>query len=154
MAWGFREGVAEVYVGGTIRKWGYIDKSGSFIINPDFDDAGSFVDGLAKVRVNGKYGFIDLRGRRVIGLEFDDVLYNFFRGGLPRVKIGNKYNFIDRAGKIVSDQEFDDTRSFEDGLAPVKVGDLKTGRWGFIDTKGKSVIDPQYQWVKRFRTAD
>lgn len=39
-------------------KWGYIDKSGEFIIKPKFDDALDFCDGVAPVEVDDKYGYI------------------------------------------------------------------------------------------------
>lgn len=32
-------------------KWGYIDKTGSFIIQPSFHDAWDFHEGLAAVKV-------------------------------------------------------------------------------------------------------
>ena len=55
---------------GTTGKWGFIDKTGSFVINPQFDFAWSFSDGLAAVRIGdyetGKYGFIDKTGSFVI----------------------------------------------------------------------------------------
>jgi hypothetical protein len=41
-------------------KMGFIDKTGSFVINPQFDYAFSFSDGLASVEdgTTRKYGFI------------------------------------------------------------------------------------------------
>jgi hypothetical protein len=43
-------------------KYGYIDKQGHFVVNPQFDEAGEFNDGLAAVRIGndktGKYGYI------------------------------------------------------------------------------------------------
>lgn len=38
-------------------KWGYIDKTGKYVINPQFDSASPFSDnGLARVEVGDKYG--------------------------------------------------------------------------------------------------
>ena len=51
-------------------KYGFIDKSGKMVIEPQFDDeidiAGSFIAGLACVRKDGKEGFIDKNGKVVI----------------------------------------------------------------------------------------
>jgi WG containing repeat len=63
----FAGGLAPVATGGGGRDaggffpatdWGFINKRGSFAIAPQFDDAGSFSEGLARVSVKGKYGYI------------------------------------------------------------------------------------------------
>lgn len=43
-------------------KWGYIDKTGKFIVSPDLNSAGDFRHGLARVRRGKHYGFIDKNG--------------------------------------------------------------------------------------------
>ena len=51
------------------RKWGYVDAKGAFVINPQFDRASSFENGLAKVElgkgVEAKIAYIDKTGRFV-----------------------------------------------------------------------------------------
>ena len=60
-----RKDVPELFSQGLLAastdgKWGYIDKSGSYVINPQFNVAGSFSkNGLAYVNSNGRYGYID-----------------------------------------------------------------------------------------------
>jgi hypothetical protein len=46
-------------------KWGYIDRSGTVVIEPGFDEAAEFLDGLARVKVGGKPGYIDRTGNFV-----------------------------------------------------------------------------------------
>ncbi|EGQ2639350.1 WG repeat-containing protein, partial [Campylobacter coli] len=57
------------------RRWGFIDRSGKFVIEPKFDDAWNFNEGLAGVELNGKWGFIDKSGKIVIEPKFDDIGY-------------------------------------------------------------------------------
>jgi len=38
--------------------WGYIDKTGEWVIKPQFSIAGNFKDGVAVVEINGLYGVI------------------------------------------------------------------------------------------------
>jgi hypothetical protein len=46
-------------------RWGYIDKSGKFVINPQFDEASPFADGLARVKVGRKTGYVNASGKYV-----------------------------------------------------------------------------------------
>ncbi|MDR1718679.1 MAG: WG repeat-containing protein [Dysgonamonadaceae bacterium] len=55
---GFSEGYAAVLVEG---KWGFLDNTGYFIIEPIFDEADNFVNGTARVTYQGKTGYIQLR---------------------------------------------------------------------------------------------
>jgi hypothetical protein len=97
---GFSEGLAVVELGGSkqfagpVGKFGFIDKSGSIVINPTFNSASEFSHGLASVSVGGKYGFIDKMGKFVIEPKFTDAFS--FSEGLARVRIGKKYGFIAR----------------------------------------------------------
>jgi hypothetical protein len=54
------------------RKWGYIDKSGNVVIQPQFADARFFSEGLACVTPDGKkYGYIDKTGQFVITPQYE-----------------------------------------------------------------------------------
>src|SRR5579862_394911 len=50
-------------------KWGYIDEKGKIVIEPTFESAANFTEGLAAVKANGKYGYIDRTGKFVIQPE-------------------------------------------------------------------------------------
>lgn len=60
--WRFSEGLAAVHRGGL---WGYIDKTGKFVIAPRFRKAHSFAGGLALVLVGDRVGYIDKSGKFV-----------------------------------------------------------------------------------------
>src|SRR5665647_783442 len=110
-----------------------VETTGKIVINPQFDGAGPFSDGVAVVRVGddktGKYGYIDKQGKIVIPTQFDEA--GSFSDGLALVRIGNektgKYGYIDKQGKIVINAQFGpglfSASSFSDGLAVVRVGD-------------------------------
>jgi len=51
-------------------KWGYIDETGIIIINPQYDTASEFFEGLALIEIGGKKGYIDKTGKKVISPEF------------------------------------------------------------------------------------
>jgi hypothetical protein len=83
----------------TGHKWGFIDKTGQVAMQPLYDVADEFAEGLAAVATGGKVGFIDKNGRIVIPQRYDSALR--FSQGLAAVQIGGKWGFIDKTGKMV-----------------------------------------------------
>ena len=139
------------------EKYGFIDKQGRMVINPQFDMALDFSEGLACVGVGSdektrKYGFIDKQGRMVINPQFDMALN--FSEGLACVGVDEKtrkHGFIDKQGRMVINPQFDWADSFSEGLAQVGFGnDLKASKWGFIDKQGRMVINPQFDMALGF----
>src|SRR5580704_212376 len=53
-------------VGGATTAQQPTDQTVRFVIKPQFDEADSFSEGLAAVRVGAKYGYIDKQGKIVI----------------------------------------------------------------------------------------
>lgn len=135
MPTGFTAGLAPARSGG---KWGFIDVTGKWVIDPQFEAAGNFADGLAAVLVGGRVGYIDPKGRFVINPQYDfgDEFYE----GLALIGSGGNFGFTDTKGRVVIGLEFLAGGHFSDGLAPVKTGD----GWGFIDRTGKMVVSPQF----------
>ena len=61
------------------KKYGFIDKNGKVVIEPQFDSASNFSEGFACVKKDDKWGFIDKSGKMVIELQFDRV-FDFSEG--------------------------------------------------------------------------
>jgi hypothetical protein len=84
-------------------KWGYIDKTGKTVINPQFYTATDFSEGLATVNTGSLCGYIDKTGTMVISPQFDAA--NDFSDGLARVWIRSentgKTGYIDHTGAYV-----------------------------------------------------
>ena len=121
------------------EKYGYIDKKGNYVINPQFDYAFYFADnGLAVVKNDEKYGYIDKKGNYVINLQFDSAS-TFDDSGMALVKNSDQFGFIDKKGNYVINPQFDDVHeysSYDKDLIAVETGD----KYGCIDRKGNQVI--------------
>ncbi|MEO8649224.1 MAG: WG repeat-containing protein, partial [Acidobacteriota bacterium] len=126
-------------------KYGFINPKGDFVVQPQYDYALRFNEGLAAVELGDKYGFIDSKGQIVIGFQFDDA--KWFFEGLAAVRKEGKYGFIDRSGRLVIDFKYDDTFDFSEGRADVKIGD----ECGYIDKTGDAVIPIKYETCYRFK---
>lgn len=60
----FSEGLAAVY---KDKKYGYINKKGKYVIEPQYADAGDFSEGIAVVQTeDGEWNFIDQTGAVVV----------------------------------------------------------------------------------------
>ncbi len=83
-------------------KYGYFDLEGKIVINPQFEFATVFREGLALVRTTGekgKWGYIDKDGKFVINATYKNA--TVFQEGLAWVVIENSApSAIDKNGEI------------------------------------------------------
>jgi len=116
----------------------YIDQSGKLISDYKFDEAGNFAaNGLANVRIGGKWAYIDRSGETVIFFLFDKA-GEFAPNNLAAVQKGGKFGYIDSAGSTAINYRFKLASVFApNGLALVSDG----SNFGYIDKSGKEKID-------------
>src|ERR1035437_6141315 len=110
-----------VVVGG---RWGFVNQSGETVINPQFDRAEVFAEGLAPVKM-GRWGYVDPAGKVAINPQFDRA--DQFSEGLAAVKLGG------------GPGAFDNPRPW----SPFH-GGVGGGRYGFINHDGKYIVNPQF----------
>ena len=123
--------------------WGFISsRSGDFVINPQFEDADFFSDGLSRVRSRGRIGYIDKRGDFVIpatfrsGTSFNDGLaFVVPDGGHPTaINTNGEVQFVLYNAQWVS--------KFSEGLAAFMTEEQ---RFGFVDIHGNVAIDALFE---------
>ncbi len=143
------------------RKAYYVNRDGEFTFGP-FDDAYSFSEGYACVKLGDYYGFINTKGKFVFEPFFEsnpaklrfsngllrapfDVWRRFILSGMPPDKDKNpsryKWGYLNKNFQVAIPPAFDEAEPFTDGLAAVEVG----GKWGYIDTMGRWVIRPRFE---------
>lgn len=120
-------------------KYGFINQTGQIVIDPRFENANKFSEGLAGVKIANKWGFIDSTGEMVIRPQFDDTTE--FSEGLAKIKIGLYWGYCDRKGNIIIQPNYKEAWNFSQGLAAVKIGT----RWGYINSLGQFAIRPQFE---------
>lgn len=168
----FKNGVACVATGSRlVSAFGYINKSGSYIIKPGIsaifkyildaqkgkyankttwlEEGYSFNENLALVKINGKYGYINTSGQVAIPEKYDWAFH--FTEGFAAVIDNGTLCYINTNGKIAlrtnyKQESISSQNTFHSGLAAVKIN----GKYGFIDKKGKVVIKPQYDSINSF----
>jgi hypothetical protein len=123
---------------------GFINTYGHQVIPPFFDEARPFSEGLAAVKLGGKWGYISARGACVITPQFDcgnSSMAGPFRQGLARVARDGKWGYINPTGEFVIPPQFDVALEFSEGLAEVGIGN----RRGFVNTFGEVIVPISYR---------
>ena len=148
------------------EKFGFIDAQGRILVPPaGTSQEKNFAEGLAPVKINGKWGYIDSGGKCVVPSQFD--VAQVFSNGLAYVEVNSgkqrEHGFIDRNGNLVINlsarqleiggRNFWAGNKFSEGLCCVgtkTVGGNACGKYGFIDKSGKFAIEPQYDYARNF----
>ena len=129
----FSEGFAAVKApatsrGGTVVPllWGFVDKGGGWLAEPQFDWADDFVNGFARVRKSDRMSA---------------------GGAAESSTLVGGWNFLDRSGRLLSAKDFDWAEPFSEGYAAVFVDNA----WGYLNGKGALEIPPRFEDAGDFR---
>src|ERR1700691_3755348 len=126
-------------------KAGFIDATGKTVIEPTFEDARPFSEGLASVQLNEKWGAIDATGKlaipfvHTVGLDFSSGVAQFEKGAL-RVLLTSD-------GIVILQPKYCSISRFRaDGIAYVSDG----SHYGFINLRGEQVIPLFFEDAREF----
>ncbi|MES2515131.1 MAG: WG repeat-containing protein [Bacteroidota bacterium] len=115
----FSEGLASATQYGQVEGqkdiYGYIDKTGNFVIQfDDYDEGGEFKEGLAPVSVDSKFGYINKQGK-FIGERIYHSAGSFVNGlSCVQLEDGGKWGYADKTGKLVIPCQFESTSDYID----------------------------------------
>ena len=150
----FSEGLAAVSVRDK-SGYGYIDKTGKIVIEPQFSTAWRFHDGVARVGKDGKWGMIDKNGNVVVPFEYDrkpsgvGYTYNVHEaseGLILAYDAPNGYwGYYDTKGNVAIPFQYAQAEDFQGGCAKVRLGQKET----YIDKNGRDIIPDQYRNPKQ-----
>jgi hypothetical protein len=119
-------------------KFGYMDQTGKICIPLKYDDAYSFNEGRAEVRLAQYRSHVDEKGNEATPLKYQEAFR--YDHGVAMVKQNNKFGLIDLSADEILPPRYDTMRSFVEDRAAVQLD----SRWGFIDRTGKETVSPRY----------
>ena len=137
-------------------KWGFINAQGEMEIQPKFDFAREFSQGLALVDVNKKRGFIRPNGKYAIAPQFFEAAS--FSNGLAAVTKTKKILFMDlgagdnayinRLGETVIEKKFFQLHDFSENRAAAKF--LPENKFAFFDKSGNLITQAEFDITMPF----
>ncbi len=136
-------------------KYQFINTLGLPEITTGYDEAQTFINGIAAVKNYGYYGFIDKNGDEVLPLRYKNttgIYTDGFIGVSDNYGINNndetKWFFITLEGKneFKNNSLFDDIKPFFEELAAVKIDE----QWRFINTSGEYAFEGSFDDVSSY----
>ncbi len=127
--------------------WGYLSLDGQVAIQPRFEWACGFSEGLAAAKLDQKQGFIDPSGSWAIPHRYDGSFIfkgHGFSNGLAPVSHSGKQGFVNTTGDEVVPVVYKQVHPFSEGLAVVCRGRL----WGAVDAQGNERLPLQFDAAK------
>lgn len=134
-------------------KAGFIDRTGSVVIDPKYEDAYDFSEGLAPIKVDGKWGFINESGKMVVEPRFDWLYWYGFSSGIASAGVDGRRGGIDRTGKFVIEPKYEMVDKFSDGMMSVRLPKGPSDyfeKWIYVDASGKQAINKEFWGANTF----
>lgn len=135
------------------EKWGYLDTTGKFVIEPVYDKAMLFTEGYAvvfkfaqKLGGNVEIDIINKEGKRLNKTDLIEAL-SFSEGLAFVTTIDRKSGYINYSGDFMFSIDPLVGGRFNEGLSQVTNNDMNAG---FINNKGEIVIPVRYESAKNF----
>ena len=132
-------------------KWGYINKDGTFVIKPQYDNAMDFQDnGLAIVGKGNLSGVIDRYGRIIVPLKYGSITQ--FSEGLAAVIDESGFDVIDVSGQVITPKSYSYIGMYQSGRAVFNnINEQGSYLYGYLDRQGREAIPMQYMSANDFK---
>ena len=142
----FSEGICALQESSTTLPY-LADKNFTKIKDLSYNFKGPYSEGLAYATnsQNTTVYYLDKKGMEVFNINAKEG--SKCSKGFITIKDNNSRCYhVNKKGIAISTKTWNDAGEFIEGLATVK----ENGKWGFIDTLGKKVIDTKYDVVSNF----
>ncbi|MDR1915373.1 MAG: WG repeat-containing protein [Synergistaceae bacterium] len=123
--------------------YGFTDMLGNWVISPDYEEVGSFNEGLCVVTKGRVDGYINRSGDVVIDLKFKNALP--FTYGMAVVDMDpGGCGVINKEGEWIAEPVYEASGRPGEGFLALQ----KDGKMGFIDSSGNIAIDFKFLGIQ------
>ena len=130
--------------------YGYIDISGSFVINPIYLSAYNFnSSSLAVVQVQEGFGLINKKGEYVLEPNYNSI--SDFKENRAIFVLNDYMGVINEKGNIITNKKYNFISDYNEGRAVIGISSNEGNyKYGYIDLEGNEVIPPIYSEATSF----
>ncbi|WP_194777291.1 WG repeat-containing protein [Pararhodonellum marinum] len=132
-----------LYPAEKLGQFGYLDKSGNWVIEAQFESAQVFSENLAAVKSNGVWGYINPLGEWVIPAGHGAA--GPFHKGLALVRQGAKYNLTDPTGRLILDEYLSNIYLQDQDFFLTE----EEGLFGMLSPEGLTISPPKFEFLQR-----
>lgn len=126
----------------TNGRFGFIDTSGKWIVQPKYDSLIGYYNGYAWIFKKGKKGLVDGMGNIILKTKYDDI--GFVEDSMVDVTRRKKYIFYNLSKKKFVGNHFEESLEYNNGIVAIM---NSRKQWGFMNKEGKIVIPFQFDDV-------
>ncbi len=125
---------------------GFADSTGKVVIPAQYEDVSTFRNGLATVRLKGKYGLINKEGKEILAPQYNSI--SDYANGVMWLGTDEGYVLINQEGKRVLPDTYENAFAFT--ASQNRIPAEKDGKIAFFDPRGNFITDFEYDRVGRF----
>lgn len=115
-------------------KTGFINSSGKWVIEPQFDEVSNFQEKIATFRIASTWGIIGMDGSIISDAKWDEI--KDFYNEIAVAKANNKFFLLDKKGEAINLEGFGQVYRLNEGYFLVE----KEGKKGLLDSSGKEIL--------------
>jgi hypothetical protein len=135
-------GTVGFFPAGKDGKTGFVNSSGQWVIEPQFDEVGSFHETIALFNNSNKWGLVGMDGNIISDARWDEI--KSFSAGVAVAKENGKFFLLDKTGQALNQIGYDQVCRLNEGYFLVE----KEGKKGLLDSSGKEILPLEFQNIQ------
>ncbi len=141
-----KAGSEGLFPAGKKGMMGFVNSSGTWVIEPQFAETGTFSEQIAKYRNTLAWGLIGIDGKIISEAKWDDI--KDYSAGIAIAKANGQFHLLNKKGQVLNETGFDKVCRLKEGYFLVE----KAGKQGLLDNLGVEMLPIEFENIQVERT--
>jgi hypothetical protein len=137
-----KPGSEGLYPAGKDGMTGFVNSSGSWVIEPQFSETGTFSEQVSRYRNTLAWGLIGIDGRIISEPKWDEI--KDFSAGIAIAKADGQFHLLNKKGEVLNDSGYDRICRLNQGYFLVE----KAGKQGLLDNLGAELLPIEFENIQ------
>ncbi|GAA0879063.1 hypothetical protein GCM10009119_20310 [Algoriphagus jejuensis] len=121
---------------------GFVNASGTWVIEPKYAETGIFSEQISKYRNGGTWGLIGTDGRIISDTKWDQI--KDFSAGIAIANSAGQFYLLNKSGEVLNESGFDRICRLKEGFFLVEKG----GKQGLLDNMGTVLLPIEFENIQ------